>query len=731
MSKVIPNHLDTDPNARVIAHLLRVDISSCSLSGTPTQRAEHPSEADFLASSIAPILRRGLSDRAKLVHVSAASDSSLTVGIIYDPSNATRLLDIGPSADKTAECECYRQLWGDRAELRRFKDGSISESVVWDVSRPEDAAFIPGRIVRWLLSRHLGVDDDAVVSLSSNPSWLSITQVPPSARDAVCVQGSEKLGFRPIMTAYDELYRLLKSIDDDLPLAILHVTPADEILRYASTFVPHPIDADRWPTAPDCLKHLPKAEIVLQFESSPRWPDDLAAIQKVKLALIEKIARIIMQRLPRSRAGLALDANASQIEDRAALEIFLPQGVAFHVRIFNERERTLLERIIEDDAPVFGTSLPRPPRRLALPALDHHIHRFVHRPQHHSAMAPLHHRYPSFSSATRLLKRWFAAHMLSLQIRPETIELLMARAYLDPGPLHVPASATAGFVRAVEHLATWDWKETAAFVPIFSATRDAASQSGRIRFPSDKRKDAHAAFELRRAKEKEIVHGPWVVVTEEDTQGLRWTGGVGKVVAGRVTSLARATLGTITSMAANGGINVVVSLPPLLPSGSVPLSQAEITDQCSPSSKRPPRITTPLSISSLRCCLERRRRLSPRRSCGRASSDTGTSPTQASLGERSEWRSTRLRVLRGISRCVQPHPLPAAKRRLTWVATLWRRRPRLLRCSRGRPHRSRLEPREERAESAEAFPRVQHQARRFRGEPARIVYDTEGQMLMS
>jgi U3 small nucleolar RNA-associated protein 22 len=558
MSKVSPNPPDT--NAIGIAHILRVDISLCPSSGTPTQRAEHPTEADFLASSIAPILRRGLSDRAKLVHVSAASDSSLTVGIIYDPSNATRLLDIGPSADKTAECESFRQLWGDRAELRRFKDGSISESVVWDVSRPEDAAFIPGRIVRWLLSRHLGVDDDAVVSLSSNPSWLSITQVPPSGRDAVCVQGSEKLGFRPIMTAYDELYRLLKSIDDDLPLAILHVTPADEILRYASTFVPHPIDADRWPTAPDCLKHLPKAEIVLQFESSPRWPDDLAAIQKVKLALIEKIARIIMQRLPRSRAGLALDANASEIEDQAALEIFLPQGVAFHVRIFNERERTLLERIIEDDAPVFGTSLPRPPRRLALPALDHHIHRFVHRPQHHSAMAPLHHRYPSFSSATRLVKRWFAAHMLSLQVRPEAIELLMARAYLDPGPLHVPASATAGFVRAVEHLATWDWKETAAFVPIFSATRDAASQSGRIRFPSDRRKDAQAAFELRRAKDKEIVHGPWAIVTEEDTQGLRWTGEVGKVVAGRVTSLARATLGAITSMAANGEINVVVSL---------------------------------------------------------------------------------------------------------------------------------------------------------------------------
>ena len=38
-----------------------------------------------------------------------------------DPLEASRLVDVGPAADKKAEAAKFRQFWGDRAELRRFK----------------------------------------------------------------------------------------------------------------------------------------------------------------------------------------------------------------------------------------------------------------------------------------------------------------------------------------------------------------------------------------------------------------------------------------------------------------------------------------------------------------------------------------------------------------------------------------------------------------------------------
>lgn len=530
--------------------------ASSTYSPTPFAQAEQPSHIDLLAHSVAKVLRQGLSDRAHIVRVSPR-ESHLDIGIIYNPQSATRVMDLGPSSDRPAEGEAFRKLWGEKAELRRFKDGSIAESVVWELSRPEEAALIPAWIVDWLLKRHFGMT--STDHISSNPAWLTTLQTPPSARNATALSGSEKLGFSPIMRAYDDLYRLLKSVDSELPLAILNVTPSDEMLRYSSPFIPHPVDVNRFPSAPDCLKYTPSAEVIVQFESSAKWPDDLAAIQKVKLALLEKLARIINTHIKGTRAEIVFEPNTSEIQDHAGLKVFLPAGVAFALRIHHEKERTHLERILNEDTPVFGTSLPRPPRRLALPAMEIYTRRFIHRPQHHAALAPMHHRYPSYSSATRLLKRWFAAHMLSIQIRSEAIELLMAGVYLDPAALSVPASATAGFVRGIERLANWDWRTEPIIVPVFTASRDAATQSGRIRFPQEKRAEAVKLFEQMRAKDADINHGAWAIVTEENLDGLRWTG-PSKVVANRVKGLARATAQAIKQANEGTSLDVKVSI---------------------------------------------------------------------------------------------------------------------------------------------------------------------------
>ena len=511
---------------------------------------------------IASAVRHGLGDRAHVVHVSPLpSSSTLVVGLILDPAHATRVIDIGPSSDQAAAGAAFRDFWGEKADLRRFKDGSITESVLWDIARPEEAALIPSLIIAWVVKRQFSIDDDCIKRITSDPGWLSIVQISVSVQDAITVVGSEKLGFRPMIDAYEDLYKLLKSIDTDLPLSILHVTPASEFLRYASIFVPHPIDVNRYPAAPDCLKYLPCADVVMQFESSPRWPDDLAAVQKVKMALLEKVARVITAQRRKARANIVLDHTASDIEDQTALEVLLAQGVAFRIRIFHDRETTLLERAIQIDAPVFGTSLPQPPRRLAVPALASHIRLFVHLPQHHSSIAPLHHRFPSFSSATRLLKRWFAAHMLSLHVASEVIELLMVSVYLDPGPVHAPSSAPTGFIRAIRMLARWDWRREAMIVPVFSASRDAAASNGRVRFPADHRAAVQGAFGNLRARDKEINHGAWVIATEEDLNGLRWTEGTSRVVAGRVTVLARATLAAVEESSQAGDFKVQVSLP--------------------------------------------------------------------------------------------------------------------------------------------------------------------------
>ncbi|TYJ58527.1 hypothetical protein B9479_000736 [Cryptococcus floricola] len=543
----------------VFDEYIQVDISSVKIDATLDQRSEYPSAPSLAVARFASTVRSALSNRVDLVYLSPLSSTKLALGLLLNSSNATRVLDVGPSPEQAEAGAEFRELWGEKAELRRFKDGSIAESVVWDVSRPEDAALIPTRIIHHVLKRHFSVSEQKINSFSTSQGWLSVIQVPPSARDAVSVKESEKLGFRPTITAYDALYKILKNSDADLPLGLLNIQSASPLMRYSSTFVPHPIDVPRLPSAPACIRYTPHIEVVIQFESSPKWPDDLAAVQKVKLALLEKLARVVQKKLGReATVGIVFDDGASEIEDQAALEVVVPEGVAFKLRVYYEREKGLLERAIEDDQPAFATSLPNPPRRLAVPALAKHIERFHHLPAHHSSLAPLHHRYPNFSSSTRLLKRWFSAHMMMGPelVREEVIELIMAGIYLEPGRGKTPASAVAGFLRAMELLGGWDYKSEPMLVPIHTAfSPSATSASGRVRFPAELKEEAIKTFESLRAKEKDAGH-PWVICTEQDVDGLRWTKGLGKGVAARVALLARATLEAAKSGVESGALDV-------------------------------------------------------------------------------------------------------------------------------------------------------------------------------
>ena len=72
------------------------------------------------------------------------------VGLILDTEHAFRLVDHGPAADNTDSeaARQFRDLWGDKAELRRFKDGSITESVVWEVKNADERAT-QGRLPRF------------------------------------------------------------------------------------------------------------------------------------------------------------------------------------------------------------------------------------------------------------------------------------------------------------------------------------------------------------------------------------------------------------------------------------------------------------------------------------------------------------------------------------------------------------------------------------------------------
>ncbi|TQS32906.1 hypothetical protein Golomagni_06765, partial [Golovinomyces magnicellulatus] len=88
-------------------------------------------------AEVCKVLKKAYGNRAQLVHIQLPERKSwklganptkittkaLTVGVIFDLANMTRQMEHGPPAEEQKEAAKFRQFWGEKAELRRFKDG--------------------------------------------------------------------------------------------------------------------------------------------------------------------------------------------------------------------------------------------------------------------------------------------------------------------------------------------------------------------------------------------------------------------------------------------------------------------------------------------------------------------------------------------------------------------------------------------------------------------------------
>ncbi|KAH7922733.1 Nrap protein [Leucogyrophana mollusca] len=526
--------------------VIRVDLSRTSPSLSALAVMDHGSFDSALLSEVSAILRRGLGDRTQaitILHPSSAVRaisetqpgrlSRIHIGLNYNPEHAFRLVDHGPSAEEqqSEEATRFRELWGEKAELRRFKDGRILESVVWEVKTSDERAHIPATIVRHLLHRHFGIAADDIQTLQT--PFDALLRLPD---DVVQLhQNSGSLGgFKAAISAFDDVVKKLKALDDQLPLALLNISPVSEYLRYTSAYSPLPIPTSTALAVPESLRYLPAIEIILEFEKSSKWPDDLHAIQKIKLAFFESIATALMASSPGIKASVVVgDLRTSGVQDQAGLEIVTSQGWAFLARIWHDREATLLDRIINSNKnplrPVLSDTSFGKERREANEARDLYTRRFIHAPRHHRAVANLCHHFSAYSGAVRLVKRWLASHwLLQGHVSEEAVEILCAKFFVGTSGIGasstenaptVPKSKERAFALVVEFLKDWKWEEP-LFVPLYESS------------------DGSSIPEVHALGSKQ---GVWTISTAEDKGGRMWTSsGPDAVAAQRVRSLARA-----------------------------------------------------------------------------------------------------------------------------------------------------------------------------------------------
>ena len=530
------NNFDSTFIMRSDEPLFRFDeVYRIDLSATQTTTAVDVDRGDLFTKAYR-VLSRGLGDRVKLVELRTPETAPwpinkpdqkqmsqqrvIEIGLLLSPDNVSRLVDHGPSAEEQEAAKTFRDFWGEKAELRRFKDGRISESLVWSEDSP-----VTQQIIDFVLQRHLKLSAESITAHFNNFDALL---APPNTQ--VRPTNAFKLMNDAYQSLVTELYQL-----EGMPLSIRSISPADQQLRYASLRCP----LVTGPASP--------ANVLIQFEGSARWPDSLPAIQHTKIAFLVKLADLLSasNKTITTRIGLENTSTATSGHlNTSFLDIIYPspsparglRPISFRIRIHHERTLTLLETAL---SPSNKSTIPASTRETLASALATHKRLNLACPLHTTTISNLCTRHPALSSTIRLLKKWTASHLLlsNTHLPSEILELLAAHIFLQPFPFSTPATPQTAFLRALLFLSRWDWATEPLIIDLTETAEMTPQQYTEIqtRFTAWRKLDP--------ARNNVVLF----VASNIDPTGVIWTQGArpSKVVAARLTALANASIGLV------------------------------------------------------------------------------------------------------------------------------------------------------------------------------------------
>ncbi|KAA1135401.1 hypothetical protein PGTUg99_022077 [Puccinia graminis f. sp. tritici] len=462
-------------------------------------------------------------NRSKSLPPAPSEFTVLQVGLVLDSAHAFNLVTYGPSPDSSpVELEKFCKFWGDRSDLRRFQDGSIKQCVNWEVHNPLERMQIIKQIIRWLLIRKLNFKDDQSVVWDLIGHFDDFIQENSTQITKIYEKNPIEIGFTNVMKVFNEFTKELKALKENglIPLSITSVQPESEYLRYSSVFVPGPRRLKNYPHQPTTTKYLPSLLCQLKFESSGKWPESLEAIQKIKAAMLVKIAEALEQSGQVVESTIVFDHKALPIAQNVALDVLHSSGYAFKLVICYEREEMLLDEALAIDTND-RRETPECKTSWLVEALGSYRKTFIYSRKHHDAITALQSRFPSFTYTVRLIKRWFSTHMLlSTHVSVELVELLASVVYLLPEDEQPPTTGSSGFIRFLRFLKRWDWKNEPLLIPLQSSI--GMPSNALTHFPVESLKAALQSFRSTRKKDPGFHRYTYFVATEDDLEGSRW-----------------------------------------------------------------------------------------------------------------------------------------------------------------------------------------------------------------
>lgn len=469
------------------------------------------------------------------------STLKIHIGLILDQEESEKILIKGPSNADTEASEEFNLFWGNKVTVRRFKDSSINHCVVWENSSKEPVII---QIVKYLFSQHL--DPFTASKIFSPASYLQEKIVLPLLPSASKTSAVNVNGFNNFKTNFETLQKLLLSLNDNLPLKIKTLMPSASAFRYSSLLVPVPFAV----SSPDFFQ-----EVVLEFESSKSWPDELTALENTKTAFLLKLYDLLQD----SRASedyqffiLADKQSIPYVDQISTLDVVTPEGYGFRIRVITERDEILYLRansnVSKDKKPLLESIYLKFHRR------------YIGSVKQTRSVSTLAHHFLYYSPVVRLFKKWLDDQLLLCHLNDELVELLALRVFVDSEPWLPPAGVTNGFLRILYYLANWNWKEDSLILDLtkrLDKQLDSTSLEDGIdvthetfaklsdKLPAKTYQTIVSNFDRIRKVDPNGVKTQFFVGTKDDNSGILWSSNIPLPIATRLTALSRVAVNFI------------------------------------------------------------------------------------------------------------------------------------------------------------------------------------------
>ncbi|CAM9019560.1 unnamed protein product [Wickerhamomyces anomalus] len=446
---------------------------------------------NYIANKISSALRFGLSDRVRGINVtfdrvwdfdtskrkpSSQNELAIKIGILVDPQESEKLVTRGPSDSE--DSSQFRNFWGPKSSLRRFKDGAITHSVIWSSDYKEPIVLA---IIKYILKTHIRDDLKIETNVTNVNKLLPLPNLPSSTKQPVISTNS----FNSVLRSYDSLYKIL--IKTELPLAVKSILPISPALRYTSFLQPVPFAVSNNDFYND---------LILQFETSSKWPDEISALEKVKTAFLLKISEILTEETA-YKSYLTKDEDLIPYNfDVTTLNILSPEGYGFRLRVLTEKDEELYLRAVKN--------------------------------------------------ASKEKKQALG--------NEELVELIALQPFIDPAQFDVPASVENGFLRILHFISHWNWKEDPLILDVSKRIDDDESNvlsklSDRLTLASYQQIQSN--FKKVRGEDPQGLRTQFFVATKADPSGIMWSNNSSLPIATRLTALSKVAIQLINSNGLN------------------------------------------------------------------------------------------------------------------------------------------------------------------------------------